>query len=113
MPSCSLPENPGSWADPEFKELLPKRLGDNKSDLGPGGKLRTVTPAGAGPACWIVQAGVSFFCDGKSLDQVPALTHLAFLNGGSIVFIFRTAVMDAPRRLLEKENQKKWPRLLG
>lgn len=32
---------------------------------------------------------VSFFCDGKSLDQVPAQTHLAFLNGGLILFIFQ------------------------
>lgn len=33
--------------------------------------------------------GFSVFCDGKSLDQVPALTHLALLNGGLIIFIFK------------------------
>lgn len=60
LPSCSLLENPGSWADPEFKELLPKLLEDILSQTWEGGKPRTVTPAGAGPVCWTVQ--VWLFC---------------------------------------------------
>lgn len=33
--------------------------------------------------------GVSVFCDGESLDQVPAVTLMALLNGGLIIFIFK------------------------
>lgn len=32
--------------------------------------------------------GFSVFCDGKPLDQVPALAYLALLNGG-LIFLFK------------------------
>lgn len=39
------------------------------------------------------------------------MTHLTLVNGG-LFLLLRTAVMDARRPLLEKEDQK-WPRLSG
>lgn len=79
--------NPGTWVNQEFKEPLPKLLEDKSG-------LETVGEAGA--SIWLeltrgvgrFRLGFSVSCDGKSLDEVSAMTLLTLLNGGLIIFIF-------------------------